>query len=344
MIRTTRRAALEISIISVLASLVLMIAGTASAAEISIAVGAPESVAVGEIVEVKAVLTSAGEPVDGGTVSLTYGASLAGFDGRVELDRETTGADGIALLTYEQRAADNDEMRVEYLDPEDTVASSFGFTIAVQAGAEQQHRSEAGVSIWWLNGWIVIAVIMIVWGLIVYAAFQLVIVGRSTGDEASEVPVAAGIRDETGSAWISVVLAVVTVITAVGMVIVFVRNPLTHTNLDDPGSYDRTPIARVGEDFPYLGPGLEDPSLADSGDPSRDGRVIYFEYGCAGCHGLAGDGGVVAPELLGEVGSQGGFAEDVREGPDNMPGYEPNVLSDERLAEIHSFLRDSESD
>jgi mono/diheme cytochrome c family protein len=96
--------------------------------------------------------------------------------------------------------------------------------------------------------------------------------------------------------------------------------------------------------LPYLGPGLEDASVADSGDPSRDGRVTYFEYGCAGCHGLAGDGGAVAPELLGEVGSQGGFAEDVREGPDNMPGYAPEVLSDEQLAKIHAFLRDSESD
>ena len=234
MIRTARRTALELPIITVLAALFLMLTGTASAAETAIAVGAPESVTIGEIVDVKAILTAGGEPVDGGTVSLTYGASLAGVDGRVELDRETTGADGIAVLTYEQRAADNDEMRVEYLDPEDTIVSSFGFTIAVNAGAEQQHRSEAGVSIWWLNGWIVIAVIMIVWGLIVYAAFQLVVVGRSAGDKTTEGPIAASLSDEAGSAWISVVLAVVTVITAVGMVIVFARNPLTHTNLDDP--------------------------------------------------------------------------------------------------------------
>ena len=70
----------------------------ALAADVSIAVGAPESVAVGDHVEVKAIVTSAGEPVEGAIVGLAYGTSLAGVIGDVELDREATDASGVAIL------------------------------------------------------------------------------------------------------------------------------------------------------------------------------------------------------------------------------------------------------
>jgi Cytochrome C oxidase, cbb3-type, subunit III len=329
----------DVLVVAVLAVLVMMIPVAAFAGDILITVSVPESAVVGGQVEVKAVLTSVGEPVDGAVVALTYRSTFAGKSGAVELDRETTGADGLAVLSYEQRASNNGEMRVEYLGPEDTDVAPVVFTIAVQPGGEQQERSEAGVSIWWLNGWVVIAVIMVVWGLIVFSAAQLVIVGRSTDEGESESPIFAVVGSEEGSAWISVVLAIVTLITAIGMVVVFVRNPLTHANLDEPTGYDRTLIARVDEEFPYLGPGLEDPSLAESGDLLSDGQTLYFGLGCGGCHGISGQGGVVGPELVGEVGSLGGFIEDVREGPRGMPGYAEEILSDEQLAKIHAFLK-----
>jgi mono/diheme cytochrome c family protein len=66
--------------------------------------------------------------------------------------------------------------------------------------------------------------------------------------------------------------------------------------------------------------------------------MLYLQYGCASCHGLSGTGAVVAPELLGEVGSLGGFFEDVREGPKEMPGYASSVLTDDNLELIHRFL------
>lgn len=339
---TNRHRALEHLIVVVLAVVAaVLFAGIAAAAEISIAVGAPQSVTVGDTVTIKAIVTSAGDPVKGAVVSLSYSASFAGVEDRVELDRETTGSDGVAMLTYEQRAVDNGEMQVGYVGPDDTTVEPLAFTIGVQPGAQQQHRSQAGVSIWWLNGWLLIGLIMIVWGSIVYSAFQLVIVGRES-DGGS--PARSAGRLEEGAIRISVLLATVTVITAVGMVIVFVRNPLTHTNLDDPGSYSRTPVARVGVEYPYLGPGLSDPALVDSGDVLQDGRLAFFEYGCAGCHGLSGNGAIVGPELRGEVGSQDRFAEDVREGPKNMPAYSSSTLSDEDLAKIHAFLKETGSD
>ncbi len=340
MIAACHRIVLRSSAVAVVTVLVVFVMGAAAnAADISLSVGAPGTVAVGDTVEVRATASSEGVPVEGAIVSLSYGAAFAGFDGRVELDRQTTGLDGVALLTYEQRAADNGEMWVEYLGPDESVLDSLVFTIGVQPGAEQQYRSEAGVSIPWLNGgWLVIVVIMLVWAAIVYVAFQLVIVGRTpVGDERGEV-VSAGLRSEDGAAMISVLLATASVITAVGMVVVFVRNPVTHANLDEPAGYSRTPIAHIDDEFTYPGPGLADPTIAESGDLLEDGRLTYFQYGCAGCHGLGGNGGAVAPALVDEVDSQSRFAADVREGPENMPAYPESMLSDEELARIYSFL------
>lgn len=340
MIVARHRIVLRSSAIAVLAIMALFFTGAvANATDLSISVGAPGAVAVGDVVEVKAVLSLAGDPVEGAIVSLTNGASLAGFDGRLELDRQTTGPDGVAVFTYEQRASENGEMWVEYLGPEDSTLDPLVFTIGVQPGAEQQHRSEAGVSIPWLNGgWLVIVVIMLVWASIVYVAFQLVIVGHTpVGDERGDI-VSAGLRSEDGTAAIAVLLAAASVITAVGMVIVFVRNPVTHSNLDEPAGYSRTPIAHIDDEFSYPGPGLADPTIAESSDLFEDGRLTYFQFGCAGCHGLTGDGGAVAPALLDEVDSESRFAADVREGPENMPGYPEGLLSDEELARIFAFL------
>jgi hypothetical protein len=325
-------------LVLITAALVLMAPGTAQGEEISIAVGVPTSVSVGDNVDIKAIVTSGGGPVEGAIVSLTYSASFAGESGRVELDRETTSADGVALLTYVQRASDNGEMRVEYVGPEEMSVTPVVFDIDVQPGGEQQHRSEAGVNIPWLNGSVVIAVIMIVWGLIVFSAVQLVMVGRSANKVVESARAGADPAVDGGSTWISFALAAATIVTAVGMVVVFVRNPVTHANLNDPAGYDRTPVAHVGQELPYLGPGLEAPSLAQSGEELTDGELTYFQFGCAGCHGLEGDGGASAPELAGEVGSQGGFAEDIREGPEEMPSYGGEVLSADQLALIHKYL------
>jgi mono/diheme cytochrome c family protein len=319
--------------------LIALQSGSVAAADVSIAIGAPESVAVGDHVEVKAIVTSGGEPVEGAIIGLAYEASLAGVIGEVELDRETTDAGGIAILTYEQRAADNGAMTVAYMGPDDIVVEPFVFTIAVQPGGEPQHVREAGVEIPGLNGTLVMFIIGLVWVLLAYAAIQLVVIGRKTSGPTTE-PYLTGEGSEAGSAWLSTILAGVVVVTAAGMMLVLSRNPLTQAETGVAGGYARTPIAYVEIEYPYVGQGLDDPSIADTDDPLRDGRLLYFQYGCSGCHGLSGSGAAVAPELQGEVGSAGGFEEDVRDGPKNMPGYEPSVLSDEELAKIHKYLDD----
>ena len=321
--------------ISILAAVtILMIVDPAVAAGIEIAVGAPDTVSVGQEVEVKAVLSQNGVPVEGAEVALTYQASLAGESARVEIATGTTDEAGIAVMFYEQRADANGEMQVVYLGPDTDPVAPYVLTIAVESEGPQLYEFEAGVKIPFVNGTLVILVISGVWFLIGLSAVYLVRVGwdgRGTSEASTS---------EDGSMWISTLLSTVAVITAIGMVIVFIRSPVSNTHIKDPHQYDRTPIAYVGVGFSYVGFGLNDESSAQTGDPIADGSVLYFKYGCAACHGLAGRGAVVGAPLVDEIGSFGGFSEDTREGPKGMSEYDEATISEENLQKIYAYLKD----
>lgn len=326
MVNSSRFTALLI----VIAALTMMTA-PAIAAGVEIAVGAPEQVAVGQDVVVKAVLTQDGLPVEGAEVALTYQASIAGESGRVDLASATTDSTGTAVMVYQQRADDNREMQIVYLGPGTDPVAPFTFTIDVVGDATQLYVTESGLRIPFLNGTVVILVISGVWVLIALSAIYLVRVGRAGRliDRASR---------ETGSIWISFVLATVTVITAAGMVIVFVRAPVSNTHITDPDGYDRTIVNYVDESYPYEGFGLNSASAALTGDMNTDGGTLYFQFACGACHGLTGQGAVVGPALIGEIGSFGTFSEDIREGPRGMPAYGEATISDEELEKIYRFL------
>src|SRR3972149_1417793 len=78
--------------------------------------------------------------------------------------------------------------------------------------------------------------------------------------------------------------------------IVIARSPYTHGNLS-PQGYGRTEIAFVGEEHAFEGLGLAAPQLAQTGAPIQDGRALFFQYGCASCHGFQGEGAVVGKDL-----------------------------------------------
>jgi hypothetical protein len=308
-----------------------MIAAPAIAAGVEISVGAPEQVTVGQDVVVKAVLTQDSDPVEGAEVALTYQASIAGESGRVELASAITDSTGTAVMIYQQRADDNREMQIVYLGPGTDPVTPFTFTIDVAGDGTQLYVTESGLRIPFLNGTVVILVISGVWVLIALSAIYLVRVGR----EGRRIDRAPG---ETGSIWISFVLATVTVITAAGMVIVFVRAPVSNTHITDPDGYDRTIVNYLDVSYPYDGFGLNNTSAAQTGDPIADGGTLYFQFACGACHGLAGQGAVVGPALIGEIGSFGSFSEELREGPKGMPGYDEATISDEDLEKIYRFL------
>ena len=119
---------------------------------------------------------------------------------------------------------------------------------------------------------------------------------------------------------------------------VVARSPETHANVR-PEGYDRTPISYVGEEFPVEAIGLADPRLVTDADQVTRGRLLLLVYGCAMCHGLAGQGGVVGPALDLEELFLDDFRPLLRSGPGGMPAFTEEVLSDDDLDAIYAFLK-----
>lgn len=117
--------------------------------------------------------------------------------------------------------------------------------------------------------------------------------------------------------------------------IVIARSPYTHGNLS-PQGYDRTEVAIVGQEYPFDGLGLADPELGRTGDPVLDGRALFFQYGCASCHGFEGGGGILGEDL--DDASPSEIRREVRDGPEGMPAFDEGHLTEEDLEKIVAFL------
>ena len=118
--------------------------------------------------------------------------------------------------------------------------------------------------------------------------------------------------------------------------VIIARSPYTHGNLR-PEGYNRTDIIYLGEEHPFEGIGLADPRLASTGDPAQDGRVLFFGYGCASCHGLKGQGAAVGKDLSKADAEE--ISKEVRRGPKTMPSFDPSVLPDSDLQKLIAFLK-----
>lgn len=121
------------------------------------------------------------------------------------------------------------------------------------------------------------------------------------------------------------------------IVIVVIRGPYTHGNLS-PDGYDRTEVTLLGQEYPYDGVGLADPQLATTGTAAANGEFIFFSFGCASCHGLDGEGGVVGPTLETDL-SASKLRREVRDGPAGMPAFSEELVTDEALANVLAFIQ-----
>jgi len=120
------------------------------------------------------------------------------------------------------------------------------------------------------------------------------------------------------------------------IVVIIARSPYTHANLS-PAGYDRTEIIYVDEEYPFESLGLAKPRLARTGDAVQDGRLLFFAYGCASCHGLQAEGGVVGPKLTGASPSEVRRA--LSQGPEGMPSFGSTGITDEETASIVAYLQ-----
>jgi mono/diheme cytochrome c family protein len=72
---------------------------------------------------------------------------------------------------------------------------------------------------------------------------------------------------------------------------------------------------------------------------AEKGKSDYMKYGCWGCHGTVGQGGVTGPKLAPDPMPYEAFVAFVRTTNRAMPPYREPVLPDADLADIYAYLQ-----
>jgi mono/diheme cytochrome c family protein len=72
---------------------------------------------------------------------------------------------------------------------------------------------------------------------------------------------------------------------------------------------------------------------------AEKGKIAYMKFGCWGCHGTVGQGGVTGPKLAPEPMPYETFAAFTRTTNRAMPPYREPVLPNDDLADIYAYLQ-----
>ncbi len=122
---------------------------------------------------------------------------------------------------------------------------------------------------------------------------------------------------------------------ALTLLMIVARSPWTHSNLNVgfDARYKRTEQDLVGTPVPFMGDTLGVPPASD---PVQLGKQLFVVKGCAACHGLDGRGGVIGPSIVGTKAEK--LRAKTQVGPQGMPAYSPDALTDQDLAAIAAYL------
>ena len=78
-------------------------------------------------------------------------------------------------------------------------------------------------------------------------------------------------------------------------------------------------------------------NTAGAGDAAR-GKDIYMKDACYTCHGTAGEGGAMGPQIAHQGLSADAIKQQLRDPQSQMPPYTAKILSDTQAADIAAFI------
>jgi len=135
---------------------------------------------LGEMVELRVTLRDAdsGTRIPHAMVVATRQATIAGVTGDVELARATTDELGVARLRWQQRVGVDHTVVVAYAAPGEAGFEFAEIEFAVIGSERQIHRSTAGVKIPGFGAWVLIGLIVVVWGIIQFTLLGPMLVAR----------------------------------------------------------------------------------------------------------------------------------------------------------------------
>ena len=330
-----RRTRFAVAVAVLVAGWIVLLSDLAVADHLIVQVTGPEQAELGEPVDIVATVRRAsdGVPAAGAVVVFSSDAEFAGVEGSIERGRVTTNELGVADFRHAFTELRTHTVRVEILDDPTAEPESVSFPVVV---GRQLHTSQAGIRIPGVGGWLVTLVIAGVWAIMIAAFAWVVGLSRqapSPVDEEAGVPGAESPRPRSA---LNLAIAAFVVMNAfaIGLVVMLVRSPDTHSNLN-PEGYLRTAVAYVAASYDYPGTGLSPEALQREGVVG--GQTLFLSRGCAGCHGLNAEGTAAAESPT--QASREWLETVVRSGIAGlMPSYSQAELGVSDLDRIYAFL------
>ena len=168
-------AAKAVAVLAVLAATVALV-GTASASHAHMSLVVPDRTDIGDAAQITATLNSVETeaPLAGVAVVFYTDATFGGVKGQVELGRTVTDANGVAVLTYQPRAAGDHEITVEYFTPGESEPETATIVHHVTGAPQQLTQSSSGIQVPGLNVWVLIGLLATVWGLLLSVAARVI--------------------------------------------------------------------------------------------------------------------------------------------------------------------------
>ena len=130
----------------------------------------PDSVATGDIMDLRVIVrTASGQRIPDATVIATKQATIAGVADDVELARGVTDDLGIVTLHWTVRTAPTLAITIAYEKPGESEFETVELPAVDVAAGGQLERSTSGVQIPGFGAWVLIALLVGIWGLIQFA-------------------------------------------------------------------------------------------------------------------------------------------------------------------------------
>lgn len=188
-------AALAIAAV-VLAATPLMSAAQAPV-RATLELGAVSGAAIGDSIELRAVLTSDGTPVAGAEVVFLRSVEFMNTGNDLLIGRATTDDFGVASAVFRPRSEGDVLITVEF-DGIDDVGSAWAEGNVFVGPGPVQYVEEAGIRVPGLNVWLLVAILSAVWGTfgaVIFLVWRIARDGSLTPVPADPVP-EAGVQEE----------------------------------------------------------------------------------------------------------------------------------------------------
>ena len=220
---------------------------------VNLKIALPADVRLGETVTIRAKLTDAKRsPISGATIYFERPAYWGDeVNGHMMIGSAVTDRMGMATITEQFRESGESDVDALFMgDP--TYAETDASASYTVTGNAQLFRPHAGISIPWLNLWILGAVIALVWVLYFVVGLRILAILRGEPALALAAAGATTRRQFLTRAWPYGAQAGI-VLMGASLLAIVARAPKTHGNLMSPPdtmNYSRSSVGRIGQTMP----------------------------------------------------------------------------------------------